>query len=1299
MKMALYGSGTPAGSVKLRVEGLTENAFAPWLSAESLAGIDGAITVTLDARVTSASIEGLDGTLTFENADFKVGGVGVTEVTPAVLVLQNGVISAKEVAVTVGGNPLTVAGTVHLAPVDKQSLDVTVRGTADLKILSAFSRALAADGRAKLNVGIGGPLKTPVFNGRIDIVDAEFAIREPRIVIADVNGTIALDGQRLVLDNVTGSANGGPLTLDGGFLLDGFTVKAGGLTAQLQRAALEYPAGLQSEVNALVTLRPAENGWTLEGDVRIERSQFTQTISVAAMLAARRTRVPAARGQPSWADRLHLNLFLSTDQDIRLDNNYGRLEAGAGLRVVGTATDPALAGRVTLREGGEVYVGGNTFRVTRGNISFTNPNRIVPEFDVELRTRVSGKELMLTLDGPLDRLQSDVRAVDPSVDSREAMDLLFGGLQGEDAVALLSAELLGATGRAIGLDTLRVERGGIDTDEFRADPLLIATETDPSSRLTLSKRLRPDVELTLSQSLRESGDLSTILSYKPRKNIEIRAANRENVDRSIALRHEITFGASGTLPVEAEGPPQKISSVTITGDPNKPEAELLKRLKLEPGDTFDFYKWQQDLDTIRDDYHKRNYYEARVRGIRQPSEDNLTVALEDRIEPGPIADLVLEGHPLEPELVEQIRQAWMRTIFDRFLLEDIESRILRHLLTEKLIGSTVDAVIAANTPERKQIRVTVTAGAAVDKRVVRYTGNAAVKSDRLDAAIDAAGLGIDGWLDPAKTAEALKTFYRDEGYLATDVAVGEPLAEGGLGVLPVTIVEGPRFVIGSVEFAGVSPERRTALTAAARLEAGIPIVSSELDAARRRVEDFYAREGFNTVQIEVNSQPSVENRTVAVSFAILEGLQQILREVTTEGASVTREGVVRRALRLRVGAPVNLADWSQARKRVYDTNVFQQVDIQAVPLPPTAEDSAVGIEPVRAVVRLTEYPAWRLRYGLQFSDEQTDVPDVTGDSRVQGLGVLADLQNQNLFGRAVTAGIAGRYEPKRQAGSVFSSNGTFFGLPIRSSGFLFFTRERLDVTPDFSTVDERRGFSAEQRWRPSRRSELIWTYRFERARTFDPDPAPGDPLPLDIVEKLSKASLGMLFDRRDDPTNPTRGWFSAANFEQGVPLLGADNSNGKLLLQQSAYHQLAKVVLAGRAQVGTGYGREALIVSERFLLGGATTVRGYAQDSLGPKDELGLPGGDALLAFNGELRFPIRGWFHGVAFLDAGNVFKTRTDFSFRDLAVGYGFGLRLVTPFALLRMDFGIPASTVAARLGNQVGNGRLYFGIGHIF
>ena len=60
------------------------------------------------------------------------------------------------------------------------------------------------------------------------------------------------------------------------------------------------------------------------------------------------------------------------------------------------------------------------------------------------------------------------------------------------------------TGRAIGLDSLRLERG-FDTDLVRQDPGLVAEDLDPSTRLTLSKRLRADVEVILSQDLRSSG--------------------------------------------------------------------------------------------------------------------------------------------------------------------------------------------------------------------------------------------------------------------------------------------------------------------------------------------------------------------------------------------------------------------------------------------------------------------------------------------------------------------------------------------------------------------------------------------------------------------------------------------------------------------------------------------------------------------------------------------------------------------------------------------------------------------------
>ncbi|MGH9201556.1 MAG: translocation/assembly module TamB domain-containing protein, partial [Vicinamibacterales bacterium] len=362
-----------AGFAKLRVIGLSEAALAPWLSPTVLKSINGRVSATLDARINRPSIEGVAGTMTFDEADFTLAGVKVTQISPAILYLEGGLVTLRDVSFNAGGSPLTVTGTAVLAPTDKQTLDLEVAGTVDLQIISAFAPTIVTDGDAKLNVGIGGPLRAPVFNGRIDVAGAELALREPRVVVAELNGTIALDGQRVLFDSLRGSLNGGLLTLDGGFLLEGFVPNRGGLTIVVDNAALEYPEDLQSEADALVTLTPGPTGWTLTGDINVERSVYNEPISLPALIAARRSRVVTAPGEESWGERLRLNLFASTLQDLRIDNNYGRIEAGAALRVLGTVSEPVLSGRVTLREGGEVYLAGNTFHISRGSISFTNP--------------------------------------------------------------------------------------------------------------------------------------------------------------------------------------------------------------------------------------------------------------------------------------------------------------------------------------------------------------------------------------------------------------------------------------------------------------------------------------------------------------------------------------------------------------------------------------------------------------------------------------------------------------------------------------------------------------------------------------------------------------------------------------------------------------------------------------------------------------------------------------------------------------------------------------------------------------
>ena len=174
---------------------------------------------------------------------------------------------------------------------------------------------------------------------------------------------------------------------------------------------------------------------------------------------------------------------------------------------------------------------------------------------------------------------------------------------------------------------------------------------------------------------------------------------------------------------------------------------------------------------------------------------------------------------------------------------------------------------------------------------------------------------------------------------------------------------------------------------------------------------------------------------------------------------------------------------------------------------------------------------------------------------------------------------------------------------------------------------------------------------------------------------MARLTLAGLYDRRDDPADSHRGTFSSASLDQASNWLGSDTSYRKILAQQYAFWRVGPVVLASRAIGGTTFGGDN--PTDRFQAGGATTVRGYVENSLGARDIFGdVIGGDELLILNQELRFPIYRWFRGVAFVDAGNAFSELQPFAFGDLAVGYGAGLRLSSPIGLLRLDFGIPAT-----------------------
>ena len=1301
------------GRFDARFERLTPDLLTPFVDPATRERLDGRIDATLALEASAWSRAGLRGELTLPHAELTATDVPIAQRLPTRFELRDGRVEIAAWEWGTAENNLTLTGQVSIA--DDPELDVTATGQLDLRILGAVLGGAATSGGATFDARLLGRASAPQLSGSIALEDAALRIAEPAVAITALTGSLILDGQRLRTRDLAGIANGGTLTLDGDFGITGWRVTDGTLSITGRGLAMNVPEGVRTEVDADLTVTRSAEATTLGGTLTLVRGDYRDPLSLTSgLLATLQAQTAAAEveGAPGGLDEWSLDARLVTAEDLVVDNNYANLELGAELQLVGTLAQPALAGRVTIREGGEVFLGRNTYEIDSGAIDFTNPRRIEPNLTLTARTRVSGHDITLNLNGTVDNFQSQLSA-SPAQTEADIVSLLLtgrmldeaGGAAGviarEQALGLVSADALGAAGRIVGLDTLRLDTtGGRDV---RFDSSLIATETDPGARLTFGKNVSRDVQLIFSQSLKETGSLTWIVNYAPRRGLQLRGVVLDDNDRSYEFRHAVSFGDAPRLAdgpnrprSTTEQPPRRVSAVQFTGAPVFDDPTLARELDIAAGDRFEFYRWQRDQDRLERFYHEHGYREVRIRERRTDDGDG-TVRLEYEIDSGPQTALVVEGYDPPGDLRRAMEAAWTRSVFDGFLLDELRTMTASHLASRGFVQASVEATVEADGPGTKTIVVSIAPGPRSASREFAFTGNTGIDRDQLERQLAASGADITAWVDPRSAAAPLTALYRSQGWLRARVSVDPLTFAGETATLSIRIDEGPRSRISTVTMTGQTALSEPEIRDVLGLAPGSVYTPAALQAARRRLDSRYRADGFNAATVTTTSVIEEREGDVTVQVTIDEGARQVLDSVAVTGIFRTHPGVVARALQLTPGEPVDLESWFEARRRLYNSGVFRSVNIEVEPIDtarPPGDD-----EPVRARVTVEEWPAYQLRYGLQVADENAPLSDASG--RTLHPGLSADLTRSNLLGRAATVGVSTRYNNVRRTARGFLTAPSMFGLPLTTSLFVSRDRERLNRDTALPLVADLSTVTIEQRFRPASNLVVAYSYNFERNHTFN-EALPSEdlgfvPIPFDVTIDIARLNTTALLDTRDDLVEPTRGWFHSSNFEYAPEGLGSDVRFVKYLAQQFYYRPIGRgVILASAVRLGLAKAFEQqLIPSERFVAGGGNSVRGYREDSLGPTDFLGnVVGGNALLIVNQEVRFPVVGRFGGVAFFDAGNAFDSVRDLSLVDLRMSLGLGLRVQTPFALLRADYG-------ARLRRRSGepSGRWFFSIGHAF
>ncbi|HEU4694092.1 MAG TPA: translocation/assembly module TamB domain-containing protein [Vicinamibacterales bacterium] len=1281
--------------------------------------LSGRISAEADVKAAGANLSAFDGQITFQELDVAFGGLNLAQQQLSTIAIASGTATIEQLDLSGSAGEIHANGSVRL--VDERALNVNVDGKLNVAAASLLTDQIRAEGDSTLMLTARGTIAEPDVTGAIEVMNARAVSDEPNVAADNINAHIDLEGRRIVLARLDADVNGGTLTGKGSLTIGEDMLSDVNLDITASDIAYDAPLNLRSVSDSTIKVTRSGDEILVSGQVTIDEAGLTEDLNfdtglLASMTARRRLDLTEERNP--ILERVRFNIDVNTSTPIIVDNNLARAEIESDLTVVGTPYETGLLGELVVLEGSEIRLNERRYEAERGVLTFTDERRIFPAFDLRLNTRANTYDVTIEVTGTPGDTETTLTS-SPSLPEPDIMALLVTGrtleeMRGEEyevARAQVLSYLAGRVGSGLG----RGIQQATGLSEVRIEPTLIANESDPSARLTVGQNLTDDLKLVYSTNLTDSNDQIWVAEYDVTRRFQTRGVRQEDNSYRFDFQHDVRFGGLPEPRRTARVQPD-IVDVTIVVPAGTDEAAVRERFGVEVGDTYDFFEIRNGIQRVEESLIEQGYLQSRVRLERGVEGNQARLTL--RVVPGPRVDLQFMGATPPSKVAAEVRTRWHRGVFDKQRADDGVDTLRSWLMNDNHLQAKVEYQIQEVSDSERRVVYQIEPGARSSRVVLAFEGASGIDPDALDKVIEEQQLERQLFTDPLVVTELLERYYREEGFLAAEIDEPRHEFQGTTARVVLQVREGPRFTVRNVGLSGNSVYTTDAIASQLPVVPGESFVPAAAENALEKIRDLYWAKGYNDVRsdYEIVQDPG---GTVDLSFTISEGRQSVIAGITIEGNDRVSNRLVSEQIRLATAQPLDLGALARSRRNLYDTGAFSVVDIRRrdVENAPATEAGANGAaldgsqasstsadsgqlgqpKPVEINVAVREVQPIQIRYGASYDTER-------------GLGGIFDISNHNSLGGAREIGLRSRYDSQLHEGRLYLNQPALNYLP--ETTFAIYLREELnpptEITDPFDV--SRRGISIQQEKKLRDAYVLTYGYRLERAHTITPV---GGGLFLNEAVTVSPLTTTVTRETRDEVLDATRGSFLSQSFSFSPSALGSELPYIKYFGQYFYYFPLRpptrrpftnemirpRLVFATGVRIGLawalGGSDQPVPRTERFYAGGSATMRGFAQNALGP---IGLDrtplGGEAMLVLNNELRVPLVSIVDGVAFVDIGNVYPTVRDFSFTDIRQSVGIGLRVRTPWVLLRGDYGF---VIDPRPGEP--SSRFYFSIGQAF
>jgi outer membrane protein insertion porin family len=815
------------------------------------------------------------------------------------------------------------------------------------------------------------------------------------------------------------------------------------------------------------------------------------------------------------------------------------------------------------------------------------------------------------------------------------------------------------------------------------------------------------------------------------------------------------------------GPRARVGAVQLKNGTEYPDTDILSGFKMKPKTRITSGRIQRGTERIRKFLVKKGHLNARAvvhRGEYDAASN--TVPLELDVTEGPRVKLLVTGAKFSSGELKRLVPLYQEGAVDADLLEEGKRNIRERLERQGYFDAEVDYTTITHETEQK--RGAKGAEEVITYKIERgdrhrLTGfevsgnhyfNTELLRSRLQVVVKAFGVRerFSRRLVEADR-DSLQNLYLANGFQHAKVdsqLLDNYQGKEGDVYVKFVIDEGQQTRVASLKIEGERALTEDYLLGVTGSTPGQPYSEFLVATDRDNILAIYYNEGFPDARFTATAEPTsaegqaaiTENGSagstaktgtskngktkngdgsaefhgelVQLTYRIEEGQQRTVRKILVTGYEHTRPGVIRRGITVKKDAPLREGDVVDSQRKLYNLGIFNRVTIE--PQNPAGTDTNKDV-----VVLVEEAKRYTIAYGGGFEVQRLASSTNPAGSEVQAaVRGIFEISKLNLSGRGDSLSLKLRASTIENRALLIYSDPNTFAKPQYTFQATAYTEKSQDINTFTQTRYEG---SVQLTDQVTRLTTLSYRYTFRKVLVSDLN-STVSPEEIPLFEQptlVSEFGITWARDRRDNPADATKGSFNSADFGIADTNIGSSASFLRFFFQNSTYHPIGRKFSFARAlRIGilTPYNDTQSLafpaqttpvrlipLPERFFAGGGTSLRGFALNQAGPRDSAGFPvGGQALLAFHQEFRFPMRLPFIGTAlggalFYDVGNVYSRLSRITFRAsppkpvfnpanptqclfnctnelnyLSHTVGMGFRYSTPVGPIRIDLGFP-------------------------